>query len=389
MSDSRALENLHASGLIKKRDLCIVRGEGAILFDDAGKAYIDCVGGQGVSTLGHGNQVVAEAIAQQARILITCQELFYNDRRAEFLGALRTILPGDLERVFLCNSGAEAVEGALKLARLSTGRTKIVSTVRGFHGRTFGALSATHEPKYREAFLPLVPDFSHVAFNKVEALEGAIDDNTAAFIVEAIQGEGGVNLASDEYLRAAHDLTRKHGALLIVDEIQTGFGRTGRWFGCDHAEVVPDLMTMGKAIAGGVPMGAVAIGPRVQNIAPGLHGTTFGGNPLACAAGIASLSQMKMLDIPSQAEVKGLMFMQRLGALDSPVIREVRGKGLLIGIELKVKVAPILRQLEERGVLALPAGMSVLRLLPPAVISEAEIETVVTEIEAVLKGFNQ
>lgn len=384
MSDIRERELAHTSGLYAKRNLTIVRGEGAVLFDDQGREFIDCVGGQGVCTLGHCNPAVAEAIADQARTLIACPEMFTNDRRAEFLEALVSVMPEGLDRAYLCNSGAEAIEAALKFARLATGRTNVISTVRGFHGRTMGALSATHEPKYREAFLPLIPGFSHVAFNNIEALEAAVNDETAAVIVEPVQGEGGVHPATVEYLQAARRLTEERGAMLIVDEIQTGFGRTGDWFGIERAGVVPDLLAMAKAIAGGFPMGAVGLGPRVTGLAPGLHGTTFGGYPLACAAGLASISEMKRLDIPGQAAAKGAWFMDRLRQIESPVIREVRGAGLLVGIDLKVKVAPYLRALEDRGVLALPAGLTVLRFLPPAVISEAQLETVATAVDDVL-----
>lgn len=384
MTSWREFEEQHSSGFTKKRDLCIVRGDGAVLYDDQGREFIDCVGGQGVSTLGHGNRVVAEAIAHQVRNLVSCPDMFYNDRRGECLAVLSTVVPAALDRFFLCNSGAEAVEGALKVARLSTGRLEIVSTVRGFHGRTLGALSATHEPKYRAAFQPLVPGFSHVPYNKIEALEEAITDATAAVIVESVQGEGGVHAATPEFLNEARRLTADRGALLILDEIQTGFGRTGRWFGFEHSGIVPDVLVLGKAIAAGVPMGAIAFSPAIQNVAPGLHGSTFGGNPLACAASIASLNQMKTLDIPGQADVKGQWMLSRLKQISHPLIREVRGRGLLIGIELKVKVAPFLRALEDRGVLALPAGMSVLRLLPPAVVSEHQLEQVATSIEAAL-----
>lgn len=385
MSTFQQTEDQFASGFSKKRDLCIVRGDGASLFDDKGREFIDCVGGQGVNTLGHANPTVAQAISEQARTLISCPELFYNDQRAEFLSDLSELMPEGMRRTYLCNSGAEAVEAAIKIARLSTKKTKIVGTVRGFHGRTMGALSATHEPKYREAFEPLLPGFTHIPFNNAEVVAAAIDDNTAAVIVEPIQGEGGVYEASREFFEEVRKLTSDRGALLIVDEIQTGFGRTGLWFGFEHLGIKPDLITMGKAIAAGVPMGAVAIADSIENIAPGLHGTTFGGNPLACAAGRASLAQMKLLNIPRQAQVKGDWLMTRLRTMGSPLIKEVRGKGLLIGIDLRIKVTPILRALENKGVLALPAGMSVLRLLPPAVITEEQMTSVIKAIDIVLK----
>jgi acetylornithine/LysW-gamma-L-lysine aminotransferase len=378
------IEQQFTSGVYPKRDLTIVRGKDATLWDDQGRAYIDCVGGQGVSTLGHANEAVARAITEQALTMITCPEIFYNDKRAEFLQRLQAVLPAGLNRIYLSNSGAESVEAAIKFARLSTGRQNVVAAVRAFHGRTMGALSATYEPKYREPFMPLVPGFAHVPYNNLEAMANAVNEQTAAIIIEAVQGEGGVHPGTNEYLLGVRELADKSGALLIVDEVQTGFGRTGKWFAVEHSGVTPDLMTMGKAIAGGVPMGAVGIRDTVKNLAPGVHGSTFGGNPLACAAGIASLAEMQRLDLPQQAAEKGAYFMERLEEINAPVIREVRGKGLLIGVELKTKVAPFLRGLQAEGVLALPAGMNVLRFLPPAVITREQIDTVVEKTAKVL-----
>ncbi len=378
------IEQQFTSGVYPKRDITIVRGKDATLWDDQDRAYIDCVGGQGVSTLGHANEAVARAITEQALTMITCPEIFYNDRRAEFMQRLQAVLPAGLTRIYLSNSGAESVEAAIKFARLSTGRQNIVATVRAFHGRTMGALSATYEPKYREPFTPLVPGFSHVPYNNLEAMASAVNEQTAAIIIEAVQGEGGVHPGTDAYLLGVRALADNAGALLIIDEVQTGFARTGKWFAVEHSGVTPDLMAMGKAIAGGIPMGAVGIRDTVKNLAPGVHGSTFGGNPLACAAGIASLSEMQRLDLPKQAAEKGAYFMERLEEINAPIIREVRGKGLLIGVELKTKVAPFLRGLQQEGVLALPAGLNVLRFLPPAVITHEQIDTVVEKTAQVL-----
>jgi acetylornithine/LysW-gamma-L-lysine aminotransferase len=378
------IEQQYTSGVYPKRDLTIVRGKDATLWDDQGRAYIDCVGGQGVSTLGHANEAVARAIAEQALTMISCPEIFYNDKRAEFEQLLVSLLPGEIKRVYLSNSGAESVEAAIKFARLSTGRPNIVAAVRAFHGRSMGALSATYEPKYREPFQPLVPGFSHVPYNNHDALADAVNDQTAAILIEAVEGEGGVHPATHAYLLAARAIADRQGALLIIDEVQTGFGRTGKWFAIEHSGVVPDLLAMGKAIAGGMPMGAVGIRDTVKNLAPGVHGSTFGGNPLACAAGIASINEMKRLDLPRQAAEKGEYFIERLEEINAPVIREVRGRGLLIGVELKTKVAPYLRALQAEGVLALPAGLNVLRFLPPAVITRDQIDAVVEKTAKVL-----
>ncbi|MFQ5410443.1 MAG: aspartate aminotransferase family protein, partial [Anaerolineales bacterium] len=358
-------ERQFTSGVYPKRDVAIVRGEGARVWDADGREYIDCVGGHGVANLGHCHPKVVEAIAQQAQMLITCSEVFYNDRRAELLSRLFARLPDGLNRIFLCNSGAEAVEGAIKFTRLSTGRPGIVATMRGFHGRTMGALSATWERKYREPFEPLVPAFSHVPFNNLDRMVQAVSDDTAAVLVEIVQGEGGVRPGSAEYFQGLRKLCDERGALLIVDEVQTGFGRTGRWFAVEHAGIVPDLMCLGKAIAGGVPMGAVAIGPAVAELPAGVHGSTFGGNPLACAAAIAALEAYDREGLIQRSTDMGRYLLERLQNVESPLIREVRGLGLMIGIELKTRVTPVLQELMGRGVLALPAGPTVLRLLPP------------------------
>ena len=260
-----ALEAAHTSGVYPKRPLAIVRGQGARVWDADGNEYIDCVGGQGAANLGHAHPAIVAAISQQAAQLITCPEIFYNDRRAELLAALTAVAPAGMTRAFLCNSGAEAVEAAIKFARLSTGRIGIVAAMRGFHGRTMGALSATWNKDYREPFEPLVPGFVHVPYNDLAALDANVCDDTAAVILEVVQGEGGVHRADPAFLAGAQALCRERGALLILDEIQTGYGRTGKLFACQHDGIEPDLMTVAKSMAGGLPMGACLIGPRVRH----------------------------------------------------------------------------------------------------------------------------
>lgn len=384
---TRQIEDRYEVGVYPKREITIVRGEGARLWDDTGRELVDCAGGQGAANLGHCNPYVVEAIEKQARTLISCPEVFYNDTRAKLLQKLVEVAPEGLNRVFLCNSGTEAVEGALKFARLLTGKTDVIATVRGFHGRTMGALSATWEKKYREPFNPLIPGFTHVPYNKVEAVRNAITEKTAAVLVEPIQGEGGVNIPSDEYLPALRKLCDETGVLLILDEIQTGVGRTGRWWGGDHVGVKGDLMAISKSMAGGFPMGAVLVDEKLPEIGKSTHGSTFGGNPLACAAALAALQYMQDFKLPQQAAEKGEYFMSLLRPLvgmEGSVVREVRGKGLIIGLELKQKVVPYLRALMERNVLALPAGPNVLRLLPPLVIEREQIDYAAEQIKAVL-----
>jgi len=381
------IENKYSAGTYAKQDLVIVRGQGASLFDADGNEYLDCTSGHGVANLGHAHPKVAAAIAEQASTLITLFESYPNDKRAALMQKMATLVPG-LERVFFCNSGTEAVEAALKFARISTGRTKIVAAMRAFHGRTFGALSATFNKKYRQGFEPLVPGFSHVPYNKIEALEEAVTDETAAVILEVIQGEGGVYPADPDYIQAARRICDERGALLIVDEIQSGFGRTGVMFAVQHFDVTPDLLCCAKSLAGGVPMGAVLIGEKVGNLTPGTHGTTFGGNPLSCAAGLAAMTAIEEEELPRQALVKGAYLMDHLREIDSPLIREVRGMGLMVGIELKQKVAPYLKALQDRNILALNAGMTVLRLLPPLVISYEQLDRLVVALTNVLTAEN-
>ena len=316
--------------------------------------------------------------------MITCQEMFYNDRRAQLLASLTAVLPDSLDRIFLCNSGTEAIEGAIKFARLSTGRTGIVAAMRGFHGRTYGSLSATHKKQYRQPFMPLVPGFSHVPFGNVAKMRTAVSEDTAAVILEIVQGEGGVRPGTSEYFQAVRQLCDETGALLIIDEIQTGFGRTGRWFASQHVGVTPDLMALGKAIAGGVPMGAIAIGSRVAKLPAGVHGSTFGGNPLACAAALATLHVIREEDLVNRSAELGSYLRQRLQRIESPLIREVRGLGLMVGIELKVRAMPIVQALMAHGVMALTAGPTVLRLLPPLVITQEQLDSVVETLALVL-----
>lgn len=370
MNTSIDTERRLALEVYPKRDICIVRGEGALLWDDQGNEYIDCTAGIGVANIGHAHPAVVAAVSRQAARLITCPGIFYNDVRAELMQKLIGVAPEGLERAFLCNSGTEAMEAAIKFARITTGKNGFVSAMRGFHGRSMGALSATF--KYRQEFEPLIPGHRFVPFNNIDKLESAIDENTAAVIIELVQGEGGVRPADPRYATAVGELCKARGVLLIVDEIQTGFGRTGRMFASEVYGVSPDIVAASKAIAGGVPMGAVLCSERIAP-AVGKHGSTFGGNPLACAAAIATIETLLEQDLPRQAAKKGEFLVERLSANLPPIVREIRHLGLMVGIELKTKAKPVLEALMGRGVLALPAGPTVVRLLPPLVISEEQL----------------
>lgn len=380
-------EARYEAGTYRKRAMRLVRGAGAIVEDDQGRQYIDCTAGIGVANVGHANARVGQAIAHQAKRLITCPEMFFNDTRAAYLERLVAALPHGMDRVFLCNSGTEAVEAAIKFARLATGRTDIVAALRGFHGRTLGALSATWEPHYRTPFEPLVPGMRHVRYNDATALSEAITERTAAVVLEVVQGEGGVHIADAGYLHAAERLCHERGTLLIVDEVQTGFGRTGRMWACEHAGITPDLLCLAKGIAGGLPMGATCLGPRVRNITHGTHGSTFGGNPLVCAAANATLDELQERRLPQHAAEVGAYLLERLRETvgSASLVREVRGLGLMLGIELRRHAQPYIERMSEHGVLVLNAGPYVIRLLPPLVIEQAQIEQVIAVIEEVLR----
>ncbi|MCY3768759.1 MAG: acetylornithine/succinylornithine family transaminase [Gammaproteobacteria bacterium] len=368
--ESPRLEDRFGFEVYPKRNVSIVNGRGALLWDAAGHEYIDCAAGVGVASVGHGNRAVADAIALQSRKLITCPGIFYNDIRGRLMAKLVSLSPRGLNRVFLCNSGTEAMEAALKFARLTTGKHGFVSAMRGFHGRTLGALSATF--RLRDEFEPLVPGHRFVPFNNLKKMEEAVDRDTAAVILEIVQGEGGVRPAEVSYLKQVRRFCGDNGILLIIDEVQTGFARTGKMFACEHADVSPDMITLAKAIAGGVPMGAVLCADQIGPAA-GKHGSTFGGNPLACAAALATIDYIEAHDLAGESRRKGRLFRDLLEQPRPAPVREIRQVGLMIGIELKSRAKPVIEALAEKGVLALPAGPTVVRLLPPLVITRKQI----------------
>ncbi len=383
MTDYRKLELDYGLPLQPKRDIVAVRGKGALLYDENGQEYIDCAAGIAVASLGHAHPKLVEAIQRQAEILITCPNIMYNDKRSELLEKLVQVTPERLTHAYLCNSGAESIEAALKFARLHTGRTNFVTAMRGFHGRTMGAVSATYTPKYREKFQPLIPGFDYVPFNKIEKLEAAVNDDTAAVMFELVQGEGGVNPAQADFVAAARELCDQRGALLIIDEIQTGFCRTGRFFACEHFDLQPDIMCIAKAMGGGVPIGATMLSDEIR-VEPGLHGTTFGGNPLAAAAALAAIDAYQSENLASRAAELGAYFEAGLAVDELPQVRSLRRLGLMIGIELKQKVQDKLAELLAHKIIALPAGPNVIRMLPPLVIEKTQIDRVVATLRQIL-----
>jgi LysW-gamma-L-lysine/LysW-L-ornithine aminotransferase len=352
--------------------LSLVRAEGAAMWDGRGRRFVDLGATHGAGSLGAANPEVARALAEQASSLIYLGSGYSSPVRERFLEKLLALLPPSFGRVFLSNSGTEAVEAGLKIARGATGRAKVVAAMRGFHGRTLGALSATWRRELREPFEPLVPEFHHVAFNDIAALERAVDASTALVLLEPVQGEGGVHVASEEFLRAARAACDRTGALLAFDEVQTGIARTGRMFAFERWGVVPDLLLLAKSLAGGVPIGATVTTPAVESAFRGSHHSTFGGNPLACAAGIAALDFVVRERLAERSERLGEVARRKLSTLPPERLREVRGLGLLLGVELREKVAPYLAALEGRGFLAISAGATVIRLIPPLVISDED-----------------
>ena len=381
--DWAAIEEQFTSGVYSKRGLAIISGQGATLTDADGKVYIDCVGGQGTANIGHAHPRWQKAVIEQTGKVLNCPEMFSNDQRALYMQELMAVVPSNLKRVFFCNSGTEAIEGAIKFSRSASGRTEIIAAKRGFHGRTLGALSATWNPKYRKPFTPLVPDFNHITFNKISNLE-MITDKTAAVLLEIVQGEGGVHPIDPAYLKAVREKCNQTGTYLVIDEVQTGFGRTGKLFAIQHYGVEIDILCVAKSIAGGLPMGAVLLGEKPGRMRPGIHGSTFGGNPFTCAAARETLKILHEEHLIEHAAAFGESFQTSLKSIQSPLIRNVRGLGLMVGIELKKKVTPYIRRLTELGVLALPAGMTVLRFLPPLVITEEQLQQVVAAVTQVL-----
>jgi len=383
MTDYKALEHDYGILLQAKRDLVAVRGKGACLYDEADREYLDFAAGIAVASLGHCHPKLVAAIQRQAETLITCPNIMYNDVRSRLLKKLVEVTPSALTRAYLCNSGAETIEAALKFARLHTGRTNFVSAMRGFHGRTMGAVSATYTPKYREAFQPLIPGFDYVPYNKIEKLDAVVNDNTAAVLLELVQGEGGVNPIQAEYITAVRKICSERGALLIIDEIQTGFCRTGKFFACEHFDLQPDILCVAKAMGGGVPIGATLISDAIK-IEPGLHGTTFGGNPLACAAALAAIDVYQSDNLAQRAAELGAYFEAELKIEDLSQVRALRRMGLMIGIELKQKVQDTLAKLLDAGIIALPAGPNVIRMLPPLIVEKAQIDRAVAVLRQLL-----
>lgn len=383
--DVRAQEDRYESGIYTKRPVVLTRGKGSYVWDIRNTRYIDCGASFGTCLVGHANTAVTQAIQEQAERLVHVSNIVYNDVRAALMAKLVEITPPQLTRVFLCNSGTEANEAAIKFARAATGRPGIISAKGGFHGRTMGALSATPKEAYQAPFRPLVPGFSYVPYGDAKALAEAVTKETAAVLLEPVQGEGGVRVPPPEYLAKVRKLCDEKNVLLLLDEVQTGLGRTGKLFAFEHSGAVPDMLCLAKGLGNGVPIGAVVMREEIpKKLAKAAHGTTFGGNPLAAAAALATIDQILERNLPQHAAELGAYFMDRLRAIKSPLVREVRGLGLMVGVELKAKAQRYLVELLDKGVIAIPAGNTVLRFLPPLVLTKDDADFVVEQVEAVL-----
>jgi LysW-gamma-L-lysine/LysW-L-ornithine aminotransferase len=377
----------HNSGLWNP-DTIYTHGKGVKLWDVEGNEYIDCMAGIAVASIGHGNERLANAIAEQAKKLIVCPQNLGSDTRVRFYEKLFRFIPKslNLSRLFLANSGSEVNEASLKWARVATGRTKFVAAKRGFTGRTMGALALTWEKKYREPFEPLRYEADFTTYNDIESLDKAVTEETAAVWLEPVQGEGGIHPAEIDYLQAAQRICKERGALLIMDEVQSGVGRTGKFLASEHYDIQPDMVTLAKGLGGGVPIGALLMTEEVALKMPkGGHGTTFGGNPLACAAALAVLEEIDSRNLLQHVTEIGNYFQEQLRSIISSKIRSVRGKGLLIGVELKEKVAPYIAALKKEKVLTINAGATVIRFVPPLVITKEEVDEVVRRFARVLE----
>ena len=382
-------EDQFMGNLYQRFPVTIEKGLGAHVWDTDGKEYIDCMGGYGVALVGHRNERVVNAIKTQIEKIITVHSSLYNKTREEFLEKLINVAPKNLTQVHLNNSGAEAVEAAIKFARKFTGKKGMIAMNGSYHGKSMGALSLTFNPKYRKIFQPLVEKVSFSRFGDIDSLRSTIDDETGFVILEPIQGESGIIVAPDGFLQDVRKLCDEKGILLIFDEIQSGFGRTGRMWASEHWNTSPDIMCLAKGIAGGVPMGATLVRPDILAcMSKGEHSSTFGGNPLSCAAGIGAIEALTKDGLIENADKMGKKFFEGLKQLKEKhkIIREIRGKGLMIGIELKFEVKDILMDGINKGILLLYSGRNIIRLLPPLVITEEDVSKVLETLDVLLSA---
>ena len=370
--------------IFSEKPIQIERGDGAYVYDDGGNEFLDMGASYACVPLGHGHPAVDEAVTEQFEKLTYVQASYPNSARTALYERLAETAPDPIGKVWLCNSGTEANEAALKFARSATGNSKIVATMQGFHGRTMGSLATTWKNEYKEPYEPLIDGVEFVPYDDGEALSEAVDEDTAGVIVEPVQGEGGINPASAEYLQTAREVTEAAGAALIFDEVQTGLGRTGTLWNCEQAGVVPDVLTSAKGLANGLPMGATLCRDWIAEDY-GSHASTFSGGPVVSAAAEATVSTVVGDDLPAHAAATGDYLRTELEAALGDEVREVRGEGLMVGVEVGRGANRALKELAlNHGVLALPAGRTVVRLLPPLTIEEEHVDRVVEALEDVV-----
>ena len=387
MNRIEELEETYGAPAFKKFPLSIVRGKGSVVWDSDGKEYVDFMTGIGVALIGHSNDLVVQAIKEQADQLITCHGTFYNDARAGFMERLVRAAPKGLSKALLTNSGTESVEAAIKLARRHTARKRVVSMKGAFHGKTYGSLSATWNKKYREPFGPLLEGFDFAEYGDPASLSQLVGDDTAAVLAEPVQGESGVIIPPPDYFKQVREICDRKGALLILDEIQTGLGRTGRMWASEHWGVVPDIMTVSKGLGGGVPIGAaVATDEVAGSLKGGEHTSTFAGNPLSCAAGSAALDFIVQNDLPRQAREKGEKMKAGLSKIASEhrLAKEVRGLGLMLAMQMRVDIHSQLLSAEDKGIIFAYSGRDTFRFLPALVIQENQISKGLEVLERVI-----
>jgi acetylornithine/LysW-gamma-L-lysine aminotransferase len=369
-------EDEHLANLYQRFPVNIARGKGAKLWDTFGKEYIDCMGGYGVALVGHCNDRIIQAVKDQVEKLIVCHMSVYNDTRLNFLQKLSRLAPKGITKTFFSNSGAEAVEAALKFSRKYTGKKGIIAMNGAYHGKTFGALSVTHNEKYRKSFMPLLEGVKFVPYNDPSKMEEAIDGNIGTVILEPIQGETGIIVPVDGLIQSVREICNRHNLVLIFDEIQTGLGRTGTIWAGQNWDTTPDIMCLAKGIAGGIPMGLTLVKPEIlEAMKVGEHSSTFAGNPLACAAGSATLDALIEDKLVENALKTGKYFKDGLLMLNDrhKIIREVRGIGMMLAIELRFDVKDILLDGIRNGLLMLYSGRNIVRLLPPLVLDEKTV----------------
>ena len=383
------IEDQQLIPLYAKRGISLERGEGVWVYDEQGKKYLDLMTGYGPNILGHAHPAVTRAISEQAGKLLSCHHSFYNQQRGALTEKLVSIINAigtgiSLNRIFYNNSGAESVEAAIKFARVASGKSGMIATKMAYHGRTFGALAATGSDKYRTPYAPMLESFVHVPYEDIGAMEAAITPDIGAVILEPIQGESGIRLPYPKYLQEVRALCDRHGLLLILDEVQTGF-RTGSWFAFQQSGMMPDILCISKALASGLPAGVTAVTEAVsQKIPKGTHGNTFGGNPLICAASLATIEAIERDDLNTQARETGAYFLAQLKNLTNRNIREARGQGLMIALELKDKCTPYVKKLQDEGILVIPTGSNTIRFLPALIIEREHIDLVIGKLADIL-----